>query len=416
MEKNINKLFKLDSLTFVRVLIILEIILISFFTAPAEIIEVFIFLSALISPQLRNRVLSQITQPLVIMSLLLYGVITIGLFYTIADMSQSVGIWGSWRKLLLIPIAISVYDDSIWKKRFIFSFLYFITFASLLSFLSNFFAFTIYKYAPGIVLHNHATQGMLFSVSIYICLVMLRYPKYSNLSKLSSILLKLSTAILFYNVVYITPGRSGYAALYILITLFILFNIVNKWRYVIISITTLALAGIFILSPVAKNRIQMGIDEIKTYENAPYITSMGIRMVMWKQTIELLQHLEYPFWGYGTGSFQNAYQKQIEGRDGLQGEPSTDPHNQYLRIAVEHGFIGLLIFFAFIASFFLQKGSKEPTRILAIGVLIAWCATSLFSTHFSTFTEGRFIMIWCGVLLAIDDDNYKTQAIKNKIE
>jgi hypothetical protein len=39
---------------------------------------------------------------------------------------------------------------------------------------------------------------------------------------------------------------------------------------------------------------------------------------------------------------------------------------------------------------------------LGLSVLAAWCVTSLFSSHFSTFAEGRFIWLWLGVCLARD--------------
>ena len=46
-------------------------------------------------------------------------------------------------------------------------------------------------------------------------------------------------------------------------------------------------------------------------------------------------------------------------------------------------------------------GNRLPFYFdLSVGVLLAWCGTSLFSSHFSTFTEGRFIYLWLGVLLA----------------
>lgn len=394
--------FRIELLTFIRILIILECITISVFTVSAEIIEALLLLCFLMAPELRRRFFLNLTQPLVIMALVFYGVITMGLIYTIAPIAEGVDIWGSWRKLLLIPMVVSVYDDPLWKKRLIISFVSFMAFCAVISFLSHFLSFTIYKYPMGIVLHNHATQGMLFSVSFFICLVLLRYPDYAQGSRLSPLLLKLSMVILILNVLFVTPGRSGYLSLYIFITVFIYYNMSNRWRYFLLCIATLALSGILLLSPVAKNRIQMGITEIKNYEQSPYLTSMGIRMIMWKQTTELLQDFEHPLLGYGTGAFQKAYQKQVAGVEGWQGEPVDDPHNEYLRIAVEHGALGLLVFFAFIAAFFFQKATGPP-RILAIGVLLAWCTTSFFNPHFSTFTEGRFLMLWCGALLALKD-------------
>ena len=77
-----------------------------------------------------------------------------------------------------------------------------------------------------------------------------------------------------------------------------------------------------------------------------------------------------------------------------------------MKILAELGSIGFLIFIAFLASTLLQK-VKPFYFHLGLGVLIAWCATSLFSSHFSTFTEGRFIYIWLGIMLASESNKVK---------
>jgi O-antigen ligase len=84
----------------------------------------------------------------------------------------------------------------------------------------------------------------------------------------------------------------------------------------------------------------------------------------------------------------------------MEGMPSHDPHNQFLKIAAEHGLLGLLIFLALLVSAFRQRGAPPPYRLLGLGVLAAWCASSLFNSHFSTFAEGRFIWLWLGACLA----------------
>jgi O-antigen ligase len=84
----------------------------------------------------------------------------------------------------------------------------------------------------------------------------------------------------------------------------------------------------------------------------------------------------------------------------MDGMPTHDPHNQFLKIAAEHGLLGLAVFLALLAAAFRQRGAPPPYRLLGLGVLAAWCATSLFNSHFSTFAEGRFIWLWLGACLA----------------
>ena len=69
-------------------------------------------------------------------------------------------------------------------------------------------------------------------------------------------------------------------------------------------------------------------------------------------------------------------------------------------MTAELGLLGLLVFLGFVGSFFWQ-GVAGADRILGLGVLLAWCATSLFSGHFSTAGEGRFLMLWCGAQFAL---------------
>ena len=67
---------------------------------------------------------------------------------------------------------------------------------------------------------------------------------------------------------------------------------------------------------------------------------------------------------------------------------------------VSAGAVGLLLFFGFIGACFRQRVGR-PFKIMGIGALLAWCATSLFSGHFGTALEGRLIFIWLGTMLAM---------------
>ena len=106
------------------------------------------------------------------------------------------------------------------------------------------------------------------------------------------------------------------------------------------------------------------------------------------------------FWLFGTGvtGFGKAYAAQVSDQAGPLAMLTNDPHNQYLRIFLEQGFVGLLIFLALLVTI-ARTGLKSQSGRLGVCVLIGWCATSLFSAHFTTFAEGRFIWIWLGVFI-----------------
>ena len=389
---------KMDPLPLVRSLIIIEMVTLSFSTAAAVIIEILVFLCFISFKQLRQQVLAAIHQPMVAMALILYAMVSIGVLYSAAPLSESVDMWRTWRKLLLVPLVASVFNDSLWKQRMVNIFIVSMTLAALISFACHALDVGRHHQTAGIVVGNHATQGMLFSVAMFACLVLVRFPFFREV--IPSWLLKISVVLLFLNIVMITPGRSGYLVLMVLIMTFVFLGIQKKIRWVILVLAPLVILALLLASPVAKNRILLGMEEMKTYKKSPEITSMGIRMVMWENTLDLLKKFEHPVLGYGTSGFETAYKPQVDGKEGWQGKPVDDPHNQYLLILVEYGIVGLIIFLLFIFSFFRQP-VKGHFHILAIGVLLAWCATSMFNGHFTTFSEGRFLMIWCSALLSV---------------
>jgi O-antigen ligase len=275
-----------------------------------------------------------------------------------------------------------------------------------LSYFSWFSGMRLYKYEIGIAIVNHTTQGMLFAVSLFAIATLLKFTRPAAYGVRWFLLLSaVGTAA---NLIFVTPGRSGYLVLLVLTGVVSMSWTSGKTRYILVFLFPALITGLLFLSPVASQRIRQGLTEIKNFDKQAEITSMGIRMIMWKNTLELIK--TQPLFGCGTGGFEAGYRRITAGKKGLQGQAVGDPHNQFLRILAEQGLLGLLVFLLLIGSFFHQQ-SRRRWRTLGIGVLVAWCASSMFSAHFSTFVEGRFIMLWCGTMLTHDLQNKSNRAV-----
>lgn len=386
-----------DPLVLARVLILMEVFALALSTAVGSAVEVMIYLTFIGFKPLRSRVLASLNQPLVIMSLVLFAMVGVGITYSAAPLSESMDMWSSWRKFLLVPLVVAVSDDPGWKKRFALVFAGGMTLCALVSFAGYFLDFTIYKYEPGIVANNHVTQAMLFVAALFTCLTWIRFSRETN--RPLAFFLWGTAGILMGNLLFVTPGRSGYVALMICMTALVFYGTRGHLRLVFLVVTPLVILGALMVSPVARTKILKGFEETHTYEQDKVETSMGLRVIWWKNTFAILKKWEHPVLGYGTAGFQTAYAEQVAGQTGWQGNPTTDPHNQYLGILIEYGLVGLTLFFLFIASFFRQK-VEIPFSYLGIGILLAWCTTSMIAGHFTTFHEGRFLLIWCSVMLA----------------
>jgi O-antigen ligase len=381
-------------LTWVRILILLEFVAILVSTSAAVIIEVLLYLTILTSRDLLQRLYAIRHQPMIRLTLVWILVLAASCLYTIAPREDLIDILSSWRKLLLLPMAAAFFGDILWKQRAVHTL--FITLCVLLLVSSGFWALdlNVSKYQGGIIVANHAAQGMVFAVCLLLGLWQAR--EYRHVPIKMGVCLAMAV-VAFLNIVFITPGRSGYLAMMAIVSGYILFSISGLKKCLVFLLLILAMASTLAFSPLARERIEMGLAEIKSYRDSPQLTSMGARMVAWETTLRLIA--EKPILGYGSAAYVEAYRRTIAGRSGWQGEVIKDPHNQFLRILVEHGAVGLFFFLLFIGSFFFQPVPRR-FRVLGLCVLLTWCATSLFSSHFTTFLEGRFLMLWLGIFLS----------------
>ena len=381
-----------DGLACARWLVIAELVSLFISTSLTSAVEILLFVSVICCwGRLRGRLSLLLQQPVVIMFLVFTGVLFLGLFYGPAPLADKLAILKGWRKLLLLPMAILLFDDTRWKQRLTWAIILVATLSMLRSYAG------LLGYGSTVVVHNPATQGMFFAVAAFAAVVML-FSRHVSLTPAMRWGMGVTIVLLVADVIFVNSGRSGYLALLVLAVMAGV-GLFRGWlRVGMVVAVPMVLVVLLALSPVATTRMGIAWHDMHRYEELTRETDMGIRRVMWKNTLQLI--IERPFLGYGLGGFKEAYRKHVEGVEGWKGIAVDDPHNQYLKVAADHGVVGLFVFLGFIGSFFRQK-VLSPYRLLGLGVLLAWCATSLFSGHFGTWGEGRFIMLWAGSQFAI---------------
>jgi O-antigen ligase len=302
--------------------------------------------------------------------------------------------------VLLLVTALALFEEAEAKRVLVWTFVLLAVACAVASYAGVLLEFAYYRYDPGITVRNHATQGMFFTVAAFAAILLL---KVERGAAVRAALLAAALALVA-NAVFITPGRSGYVVVAVLAA-----ALVWAWptarpmkRLAAAAAATLLALTVLASSPVVRDRVAQGIHEALTYRQAAEMTSIGLRVAFLRGTVEMIA--ERPVIGYGTGSFEAVYGAQVQGRPGMEGLPTHDPHNQFLKIAAEHGLLGLAVFVALLVALFRQRGAPPPYRLLGLGVLAAWCATSLFNSHFSTFAEGRLIWLWVGACLAAQSE------------
>jgi len=340
-----------------------------------------------------------VRHPLGIALVVFLVVAAIGMLYSPVPWEDRLEAYSSWRRLGYALILLGFFAGHGWKQRFVVSFTMVAT-AGLFASYAAAFGWIPSKpgHEGGVLLQNHATQGIVFSLAV-LCI--------AHLAKCTSRRMRwvlLAGAALFaINVMYVTPGRSGYAAL--LIALLVFGAMLFGWRriYIWLPIGVLLGAMTFSTATPLRERVLQGIREMKSAAQTKDLTSMGTRVLFYRTTLELIR--ERPLFGYGTGSFGKTYSALVAKRyNDWRATPTTDPHNQYLFITMELGIVGLIAFLAVIAAGFWSAARAGPYGWIAGGALAIWCVSSMFSSHFRTFPEGHLIGLFLGSMLATEPD------------
>ncbi|HRK57667.1 MAG TPA: O-antigen ligase family protein [Burkholderiaceae bacterium] len=352
-------------------------------------------------PEARARFRALLREPIAQATLAFIAVMALAMLWSEVSWPQRLlGLW-QWRPLLLMLPLLALFPSASSKRYLAVVYVAFATAGALLSFV----AFALGKAAiagdpPGTVLRNPSTQSMALAMGLTLALALAVHWR----SARARGLLSLAAGIVALNLLFVTTGRSGHAAA--AVVLFVLLVMLGGRRR-LIGLLALPVLGTMVVmaSPVIQQRFALGWHEVQAVDHLQDISSMGMRVVMWRKSMELVRAA--PWFGHGTGSFAAAYGKLASDTTASwRARPSADPHNQYLYVSASGGILGLVFFLLWVGMVAVQalKASAQPAArpwaAAALALLLAWCATSLFSSHFQTFSEGHLIAIALGVLLA----------------
>jgi O-antigen ligase len=302
-----------------------------------------------------------------------------------------------WRQLLLVPAGLALFDDRRWVERFALCWVVFAAVAATVALATWGIGYGRVEYLPGVVLRNNVTQSMVLASGMLVAGVLLATGQSGSV--LIRLLLGAAIMVAALAMLLVQPGRSGFIAL--VVSAAVAAGLLARGRQRIVACAALAAlaAAVYVASPTLQQRFELGLHEIRNVQSLPETSSMGIRVIIWQTTAQMIA--ERPLLGYGLGGLAPAYAQHIARKyaDGWRSTPVADAHNQYLFVWVEAGAVGLAAFIAFLVAAVRQPAAR-PQRAIGLGLLAAWCATSLFSSHFQAFSEGHLIAVLLGVFLA----------------
>jgi len=364
---------------------------------PANVAAGVMVLALLSAPSRWQRLKHAFWQPLGQASLLLFAVLGLATAWSPLEAKAALREWIGWRQVLWLFVALALFETRRSKTVFAALFAFAATVTACVSIGAWLAGVPLHgdPVAPYVVFRNHVTQAMAFAAGALFAVVLATQPETGTRWRVAA---WGAAAVLAFSLVATTPGRSGYLVMAIVAIAMALTQRRGRARVAATAGVLVALVAVTFASPLVLERFERGIGELRAARQSSELTSMGVRVVIWENTRELIA--EAPLLGHGLGSFAREYSRHAaKSGPGWQATPSEDPHNQYLYFLAETGVLGLAAFGWWLLAAARQRVTG-PFRVAGLALLLAWCVTSLFSSHFKTFNEGHMIMLFLGVLLA----------------
>ena len=140
-------------------------------------LEFVVYAMFLLRPSLRVRFLAILREPTGIALAFFVAALFIGTLHGVASWSERMAALAGWRRVLLFFFAAAVFNEERAKRDVLSAFLIVCTVAVLASYLTFLTPASLFgKFRNGIIIHNHATQGMVFALAAVIAAIAVIWP------------------------------------------------------------------------------------------------------------------------------------------------------------------------------------------------------------------------------------------------
>lgn len=361
---------------------------------PTALVNVFLFLlllSYFLSADYAGKWQRIRTNPVARASILLFCLLMVGMIYTSANLLEALGTLNTYRELLLLPIAISIFNQAEWRQRAYYAFLAAIGVAVLAS-----FSMRMGWLPPGgheqewVPFKGRIAYGFFLGYAVYL---MLHHAKRAETLK-RRVAWLIFAALSSFDLLFLVSGRTGHVVFLAMLAL-LLFQyrgLVKKYWLVILLALAALIGTALLTSPAINSRS----GDIGMAETNPEKSSLGARIIFWQVSLRIIA--DHPVLGGGTGSFTNEFAKHAYDHPNMFAD---NPHNEYFMIATQLGAIGLASFIWLLYSLYRHSYRLPPMYGLAAqGLVVAMAVGCLFNSFLRDHGEGHFFAIYAGLLFS----------------
>ncbi len=399
-------------LLFARFSAVLTLAAVPVSTAGVNLASALVLLFAVCSPEAWRGLRKIGASPTSVAAIVLFAALSLSLLYTTASMNEAVNFLMKYRKLLIFPILLLVFQgegSSKWGGAAIWALFAALTVAMLLTY-TNFFGWTAIgpmhdtqgPVSKPWVFKDHISGGLMMAYLVWLSVALGR----AATRAVWRSLLYLTALLALVNVLFVLQGRTGQVVALLYIGLFILWQLAQilkaragRKQMAATLVCIVACVGLAWYAFTAKDsRLADTGQEITTFEKKNEDTSAGVRLEFYRRSVDLFAHR--PVAGYGVGSVLPEFERLTKNQTGARATMAGNPHNEFLLMAVQLGVIGVALFVWLLVALYRECRRVEPlARMLIYGYLLAFVAGCFANSLLLNFTEGSLFVLLSGTLL-----------------
>ncbi|ARQ00695.1 O-antigen ligase family protein [Pseudorhodoplanes sinuspersici] len=357
---------------------------------------IYIFVAAwliVFLPTIRADEVRDVTRhPAAWLPVLLVALAAVGMLWAEVPWSERLGGFAAFVKLLTIPVLFVQFRHSDRVHWMLLGFLASCTLLLLVSFVGIGLGYRFKSF--GVPVRDYIAQSGEF----ILCAAGLFYVAMTYWAQRRTALMLgvLALAGLFLvSVFYVSASRT---ALVTVPLLFILYAITQSRPVQMVAfLTAIAVAGgiVWVSSANVQQRILGIFSEVENHGVNNKATSAGQRVEFWRQSLKIMQ--EAPVVGHGTGSVKERF-ADVAASEKSREKPTVNPHNQTFMVAIQLGFVGVLVLYAmWISHFALFLRGAGLVSWIGLAVVAQNIIGGLFNTHLFDVVQGWIYFFGVGV-------------------
>jgi O-antigen ligase len=361
-----------------------------FSTTATEILLSAFVLFWLLSGHYREKIATILRSKVALVSLVMAGLLVLGLTYTSAPPGEALGVLLRYRRFLYIPLLLTAFQAATVRRHAIYAFqsaMLLVLAASLVLFFARALCGSPDNCC---VFKNHITQNVL--MAFFVGLTACRLPR----NRLGYWLAIVAILLASFNILFMVDGRTGYLALFGIAAV-VLYRRIGVHGLVLTAVAAacVCIAG-YCASANFRHRINLALAEVQTCRDQDLSelgSSIGRRAFYYRTSAVVVG--QHPLLGAGTGCYRTELQRHV--REGYN-YICSNPHSDYFNIVVQTGLVGLAVFLFWIYAQW-QSSRRLPADLAgpAQSLIVTFVLGGLFNSLLMDVTEACLFCYFTGL-------------------